>query len=38
MVTFPSRPIPFKWKCVPIPFNRKMEMEQGAEQATKLMV
>ena len=38
MVTFPSCPIPFKWKCVPIPFNRKMGMEQGAEQATKLMV
>ena len=25
-VTFPSRPIPFKQKRMPIPFNRKLEL------------
>ena len=33
-MTFPSRPVLFKWKCVPIPFNRKTGMEQEAEQVT----
>ena len=25
-MTFPSRPVPFKWKHVPIPFNKKREL------------
>ena len=33
-VTFPSRPVPSKQKCVPILFNRKTGIEQEVEQAT----
>ena len=33
-VMFPSCPIPFKRKCMPVPFNRKTGMEREAEQAT----
>jgi hypothetical protein len=33
-VTFPSRPVPFKRKRVPVPFNRKTGIEREAEQAT----
>ena len=28
MVIVPSCPVPFKWKCVPIPFNRKWELNR----------
>ena len=31
IVTFLSRPIPFKQKRVPVLFNRKMGMEREAE-------
>ena len=34
IVTFLSHPVPFKWKRVPVPFNRKTGMEQEEEQAT----
>ena len=33
-VTFPSRPVPFKRKRVPVPFNKKTGTEQEVEQAT----
>ena len=34
-VTFPSRPVPFKRKRVPVPFNKKkMGTEREVEQAT----
>ena len=33
-ISVPSRPVPFKQKVVPIPFDRKMGMEREAEQVT----
>ena len=31
---FLYRPVSFKQKCMPVPFYRKMGIEQEAEQAT----
>jgi hypothetical protein len=34
-VTFPSHPVPFKRKRIPVPFNRKTGIEREADQGYK---
>ena len=38
MVMLPSRTIPFKWKHMPVLFNRKTGMEWEAKQATNSVI